>query len=186
MIRFFSGEFWLDRRANGGTVVVLRSAWIAALGYLATILLRELLDPASICEFSLRALRTAAFTNLAVFGAIFAAAYAALYARFASQWTYLAGLYNQIMAAKVRGVGTGTDEKSAMCAWEAGFLEDADELHLARKPMFAGVILSMLEDPDIRAKYIDSTAGGEPRLLALERAAKLSYQNAELQRQRRR
>jgi hypothetical protein len=29
-------------------------------------------------------------------GAIFAAVYAALYARFASQWSYLAGVYNQM------------------------------------------------------------------------------------------
>ncbi len=41
-------------------------------------------------------------TALPTFGAIFAAVYFALYARFASQWSYLANLYNKIKEAETR------------------------------------------------------------------------------------
>lgn len=106
-----------------------------------------------------------------VAGAFFAAAYTALYARFASQWTYVAGVYNQIMAAKVRGIPPDAAAISALNAWQAGFIEDAEDLHLATKPMFAGVVLSMLDEETgtVRAKFVEATAGGQARLEALER-----------------
>jgi hypothetical protein len=69
------------------------------------------------------------------FGAIFAAVYALLYARFSSQWTYLAGVYNQIKAAQVRD----RPAKEALAEWKAGFIEDCDDLHLVRKDMFASI-----------------------------------------------
>ncbi len=179
MIRWLSGEWLLHNRANGGTIVMLRAVWIAQLCYLAGIVLSEAVRPGTLWEFSLEALRNAAVSNWPVAVGSFAAAYTALYARFASQWAYLAGVYNQIMAAKVRGIQqTDVDVVRALQYWEAGFIEDAEELHLATKPMFAGVVMSFLEDPGVRQKYIDTTAGGLPRLLDLERRVKIAFKKA--------
>jgi hypothetical protein len=57
------------------------------------------------------------------------------YARFSSQWSYLAGVYNQIKAAECR---TGFQE-TVLAQWKAGFIEDAADLHLLRKAMFASI-----------------------------------------------
>src|SRR5438046_3051938 len=73
--------------------------------------------------------RAAMLDNLKVGGVLFAGAYTAFYARFASQWSYLAGVYNQIMAAQVRGIPTDPAGQNAFDAWQAGFIEDAEELH---------------------------------------------------------
>src|SRR3982750_866105 len=103
MVRWLSAEWLLNERPNGGTVVVLRALWVAALGYVCAIVVTELLRPNTVWSFSSVALRAAMLDNLKVGGVLFAGAYTAFYARFASQWSYLAGVYNQIMAAQVRG-----------------------------------------------------------------------------------
>lgn len=113
--------------------MVLRAVWIGVLGYFATIVVTELLRPNTAWVFSLTALRSAIFENLKVGGAIFAGAYTALYARFASQWSYLAGVYNQIMAAQVRVAPPDSEGRRALEFWKAGFIEDAEDLHLATK-----------------------------------------------------
>lgn len=138
--------------------MVLRALWIGTLGYFATIALTELLRPNTAWVFSLTALRSALFENLKIGGAISAGAYTALYARFASQWSYLAGVYNQIMAAQVRGVPPDAEVRRALESWKAGFIEDAEDLHLTTKPMFAGVIVNMLGDADnpVRGAFINA------------------------------
>jgi hypothetical protein len=165
MIRWLSGEFLLDRKANGGTVVLLRAVWIGILGTLFVAIMRELLDPYSVCGFSLHNFRKAIYSAMPAGGGFFAGSYAALYARFASQWTYLAGVYNQIMAAKLRPI-EGDESRLALRRWQAGFIADARELHLAFKPMFVSVIAAMLSEKDVRAAYLD--ANGEKELATLE------------------
>lgn len=59
------------------------------------------------------------------------------------------------MAAKARKVEDG-EPLRALTAWEAGFIADAHELHLAMKPMFAGVILAMLERESVRRAYAEA------------------------------
>ena len=104
---------------------------------------------------------------------IFGGVYAALYARFASQWAYLAELYNQIKAMQINlamSSGTATSAglrevidlsrsveavKSNNCAellaeWKKGFIEDAFSVHLARKPLFRNVIASWAMDADVK------------------------------------
>lgn len=186
-VRWLSGEWQLDNRPNGGTVILLRSLWISALVYTALIGIK-LLFGGAICspDFLNRAKCAAAsgFFHIAV--PAFAFAYTALYVRFASQWSYLANLYNLIMAAKVRGDGAAVSAESegssksveAMQKWQAGFIEDAEELHLATKPMFAGVILSMLAVVGVRERFIEGTAGGEHRLKILEARVRLAYESA--------
>lgn len=96
-------------------------------------------------------------------GALFGAVYAGLYARFASQWLYLANTYNQIKAAECRS------ESSArpLAEWKAGFIEDADGLHLATKPLFASVIAHWAREAAVAQAYADTVTGGADRLAAL-------------------
>jgi hypothetical protein len=94
--------------------------------------------------------------------------YVALYARFASQWAYLAGLYNQINEAKLQAESLFDKGEKTINIWWSGFIEDAEELHLATKPMFAGVIKVLLEREGVRRAYIEGVAGGEDRLKCLD------------------
>ncbi|HEX2451656.1 MAG TPA: hypothetical protein VHJ69_10965 [Gemmatimonadales bacterium] len=103
-------------------------------------------------------------------GGILAAVYAALYARFAAQWTHLAGLYNQIKAAEVRAAESDTEKtKQALANWKAGFIEDADALHLATKPMFAVIIRHWLAEEVVRSEYLAYGLYGQQRLPQLEK-----------------
>lgn len=167
-VGFVAGEWMLRSRPNGGTVILLRAGWITLWFFVLAIVAHESLDPTSTLEFSLTSLRRAARDDLGAAAAVFGASYAALYARFSSQWTYLAGLYNQIMAAKVGGVRETEEAKSALASWQAGFIEDAQDLHLATKPMFASVVASFLSCDGVKATFVKYTVDGERRLRELE------------------
>lgn len=163
------GEFFLDKRPNGGAVIVRRTAWTTTIIYLVTLVVYERLAVGATCRLSLPHADTLRAT-LPWLGAIAAAMYAASYSRFASQWTYLANLYNQMMAAAAAQPTSPSEEsKRALAAWRAGFIEDAEDLHLATKPSYAGVIRSLLSREDVRDVYIRSAFGGEARLANLER-----------------
>ena len=138
IIEFITFEWILTgrRRANGSDVITLRSVLTALLVYAIALGIRNLVDPSRSCSFSWAELGSQLTTTLPWFGAIFAAVYAGLYARFASQWTYLANVYNQIKAAECRGECDGLK----LAQWKAGFIEDAEDLHLACKPLFASVL----------------------------------------------
>ena len=92
-------------------------------------------------------------------GPIFGGVYLALYARFAAQWTYIAGMYNQIMTA----AATGPNYHKVKAQWAAAFIEDADNLHLALKSSIAPVILAWKGDVYVREMFVAHTPGGEPR-----------------------
>jgi hypothetical protein len=164
MLYYLSFEFLLKRGPNGGGVILARSVAISIQTYALTLLVREWLLPNTILGFSLPALKEALLETLPWYGAIFAGAYAALYSRFSAQWTYLADLYNQIMAAQC----AGPSDVEAITLWKAGFIEDADDLHLATKPIFASVIASMLKDEAVRQAFIAHAPGREARLNELE------------------
>jgi hypothetical protein len=110
---------------------------------------------------------------------VFAGAYVAFYARFSAQWTYLADLYNQIKSKEI-DLASAPDcvadaqRKSAIIAieekncgnltcnsayllaqWKLGFIEDAFTVHLAKKPLFASVIVNWAKD-DIPALLLRS------------------------------
>ncbi|GAF89619.1 unnamed protein product, partial [marine sediment metagenome] len=141
---------------NGGSVIVLRALLTAAWLYATALVLRNLLDPSRTWEFNPLELRNQLLQTGAWFGAIFAAFYTALYARFASQWTYLANLYNQIKGAESRAweKGSNVDHNPALAAWKAGFIEDAEELHLATKPLFASVIRVWACQENVKQAFI--------------------------------
>jgi hypothetical protein len=136
-LEMLSGEYLLInfRFPNGGTVVFLRAAHVTLILFFGAIAAINWLDPNRGCNFSWYELRLQTIQHVPWMGAIFVTVYALLYARFASQWTYLAGVYNQIKAAQVRTEIV----PDVLAEWKAGFIEDADDLHLLRKPMFASI-----------------------------------------------
>lgn len=144
---FVSGE-WMFRcgHPNGGTIIILRTVWVTAGIYLLGLGLRSYYNAGCpSCHFDVGALWEDGVTTVPWLGAIFGAVYAALYARFASQWSYLAGVYNQIrqMLATWKPSDGNVDH---LFLWQAGFIEDALDLHLATKPMFATFIGRLLAD----------------------------------------
>ncbi len=95
------------------------------------------------------------------FGAIFAAVYAALYTRFASQWSYLANLYNLIKQASISDSDSINEER--MAEWKAAFIEDAEFLHLSHKENFTSIIHAWAKDALVEEKYCMYTPGGKAR-----------------------
>lgn len=168
MIRHLSCEFVLSKMPNGGTAVLIRSAIISFGLYLVAIALKSRIAPGATWQFDMTALRVVIADTIPWFGAIFAGVYVALYSRFASQWNYLASLYNQIMQTAVQNPPSGISSESALRLWQAGFIEDAEDLHLAGKPMFASVIRSMLAKSEVRSSFITHAPGGAERLARLE------------------
>src|SRR5262249_19684922 len=158
------GEFFLvtrpslrprrHRYPNGGTVIFLRSFVVGVFLCILSFLLAWLSDgldpnPSSPSHpawpmLSMNAVRQGLKTSLSWYGAIFAAVYAAFYTRFSSQWTYMAGVYNQIKAIEAQIAASASNNKrlayKVIASWKAAFIEDADDLHLALKPMFAETI----------------------------------------------
>jgi hypothetical protein len=168
MMDYISGEFLLKNRPNGGTVVLRRTLLISVAAYLLAIGVRSRLELGAMWAFDMSVARKLVVDTIPWFGAIFAGTYVALYARFASQWNYLASLYNQIMVALAQHPPEGMTSSEILALWQAGFIEDAEELHLARKPMFASVIASMLTETAVRDAYVSYTPGGKARLDKLE------------------
>jgi hypothetical protein len=107
--------------------------------------------------------------------AAFGGAYTALYSRFASQWQYLADLYNQIKSKEIdvatglecerleglresitrEPVGaphdSGCNAAALLAEWKIGFLADAVTLHLSHKEPFASVVAGWKDDAVVKA-----------------------------------
>lgn len=165
-----SAEFviseWLP---NGGTAVLVRSIIVTTYVYALGVALRSVLhEDSAALTFDLSRAYAEVRETLHWAGAIFVTVYAALYARFASQWHYLAGLYNQFMAAAMTLQDGDSSAERTLRMWQAGFIEDADELHLVTKPMFASVIEELLKKPEVREIFCTYTPGGAARLLHIE------------------
>jgi hypothetical protein len=176
MIHYLSGEFLLKKMPNGGTAVLIRSGIISLGLYFAAIAIKSRIVPGATWHFDLTQLRLIVADTIPWFGAIFAGVYVALYSRFASQWNYLASLYNQIMQTAVQNPPAGVTNETALRLWQAGFIEDAEDLHLAGKPMFASVIRSMLAKPETRGFFISHAPGGAERLTKLEQTVEKALQ----------
>lgn len=184
LLHFASAEFLLKERPTGGGVVFARATWTALFTYACAVALKESLPPSSKMEFSAAQLRLAVADTLPWLGAIFAGTYAAFYTRFQSQYAYLASLYNQIMATQVQCPSTEAN-KETYAAWWAGFIEDAEELHLDTKPVFASVINSIKDRPGVHDKYVEHTPGGEARwTYVVGRVTRVLAAEAERQRKR--
>ena len=164
-VEFLSFEFFLTRLflPNGGGIILLRTFGISVLIMLAGFALRNFIDPNRSWDFSITELRLQMLDMAPWAGAVFAGTYAALYARFAKQTDYLAGLYNQIKAAESQAA----PQSQVIAQWKAGFLEDAQMLHLATKPLFASIVSEWANDDSVRAHFESLAAGGTERLKKL-------------------
>ena len=133
-----AGEFFLKVWPNGGTAIIVRTLWVTALLYTSALLLRAV----GYTDWSLgidwHKLREEVQATTTWLGAIAGVVYTALYARFSAQWSYLADVYHQIKSAIITGPNNPSEEqREQLTYWKAAFVEDAQDLHLVRKKMFA-------------------------------------------------
>jgi len=152
LLELSSGEWMLTKgdRANGGTIILLRSLQVATLVFLFAALLEHAIGDGK--------------PSVTWYGAIFAAAYAAFYTRFASQWIYLSNLYNKIKETEAIMTPDCEARLGKLAEWKAGFIEDAEYLHMVRKKSFAPIIKAWGKEDQVKKKYCDNTPGGETRL----------------------
>ena len=146
----------LRHRSNSGSIIFLRSVIVSVYVFAFALWLRAIIDPETSWQPSLEEARISVRDGIPWLGAIFAAVYAGFYSRYASQWSYIAGLYNQIMAASA--VTTVPEEENeALLNWQAAFIEDCYHLHLDRKQVFAFVIKQMLGEEAVLKTFISCT-----------------------------
>jgi hypothetical protein len=163
-----TGEWWFwIGRPNGGTVIFFRTLQITAILYVIGLTLQSiLLSCSGPCELDLSGPFQDIGNTVPWLGATFGAVYAALYARFASQWSYLAGVYNQMRQTLVN-LRKLEDRDGAIhehvLLWRAGFIEDALDLHLATKGMFGPFLRRLLEQDGVRARFERFTFEGRER-----------------------
>lgn len=171
--KIFNGEFFLDRKANGGGVIAARSIWTSVLIFFCSLVLYELINPSKSFCFDFTELRRLAIDKFEWFGAIFVAVYVALYTRFSAQWSYLANLYNQIMQSRAEQAATlergrppltewalalEIDRQEELYAkWMAAFIADALEMHLATKGTFKDCIHAMLALDGVKEAFLDGS-----------------------------
>lgn len=189
-VSFFSGEWILTRcgKSNGGTVIVLRSLW-TSFWIMAVLVLGYSIQIGSVSNiFNWDLIKSKIVDGLKVFATITAFVYVALYARFASQWRYLADLYNKIKEAEIKSCtpDEGFDIESPnpkrsdpINEWKAGFIEDADELHLATKKIFMSILYNWLDDPGVKYQFINNTPCGEEHYAHLRRRVRVAYKKHE-------
>lgn len=98
----------------------------------------------------------------------------AFYTRFASQWKYLATLYNNTKAAEV-----AKGDPLALAQWKAGFIEDAQARHMECKSSFVPVIATWLNKPEVVKAFTDFTIADGERLVILRKNLEFSTQVVE-------
>ncbi|KVC70838.1 hypothetical protein [Burkholderia ubonensis] len=167
-VSLISGEWLLSSvgLSNGGSVIVLRALfvalWVLLLVMPASLAVKDLLDTTRGGTFDGNRLIQYMAHHLTAAAVVFGSVYTALYARFAAQWRYLADVYNKIKEAEVK-YSTQPDAAERLAEWKAGFAEDAEELHLATKKIFAQVIRTWLVRPEVKNAFVRYTEGGESR-----------------------
>jgi hypothetical protein len=179
----FTGEWMFFRgRANGGAVIFLRSVQITVIMCAFALALHS----GTYAEWTWRVwtwridsgqLQHEVADNVTWLGAVFAGVYAALYARFASQWSYLGGEYNQMRQTLVTASKDPGTDHDHLRLWKAGFVEDALDLHLATKTMFAPFILRVLKDHHVAKAFDAYTVHGQKGRNRLQKQLKKKYPN---------
>jgi len=111
------------RIPNGGAAVLFRALISGVIIFSLVLVFLNVSDPMRTWQFSSQELRTQIIEKFPWFAAIFAGIYTALYARFSSQWSYLANLYNSIKQVEINAA-----DKEVLAEWKAGFMEDAETL----------------------------------------------------------
>ena len=169
-LKLLDGEWILGLLPNSGGVVAFRALLISVEVFILAIGIDSYLRPGRALTFDPVAFASTVREHWAWLGAMFGATYAALYSRFAAQWTYLAGLYNQLMAAEEQELRASLppDRRAKRVLRWAAFIEDAVAMHLSVKASYSSVIATLLSDPEIREEYATSSADEPNRLARLE------------------
>ena len=161
LLDFLSGQWILDLRGtNGGDVVVLRAAVITLTFSVVAVMLKSWIRPQENFTWSADGLQGELVELAGWISGFFGAAYLALYTRFVSQWSYLANVYNMIKQAEA---AEGAQTK-VITEWKAGFLEDADHLHLVGKKSLAPIIKHWAEEKGVAEAFLTATPGGQAQL----------------------
>ena len=127
-----SGE-WLLRKDNGGLKIATRTALVSAELYGAALVLSAATRPGAIwLTFDLKQMCTLVHETIPWLGAILGSTYLALYSRFASQWSYLSGLYNSIMSAEA----LQDANQKPLTEWKREFCTECELLHLSKREPF--------------------------------------------------
>lgn len=159
-------------KSNGGAVVALRALWTTAIFAVVAVIAVSAFEPERIGPATVNGALDAFWTVSNHIVIFLGASYVALYARFVSQWGYLAGLYNMIKQIEA----TPGSDKKIIAEWKAGYLEDAENLHLAAKNNLAPVLYAWVKDPAVIRAYIKNTPGGSNRLRRLRCLACCAYE----------
>jgi hypothetical protein len=174
---------WLltPTRPNGGDVVLARSLAVAVLLCGIALILWNAVDPDLTGPMTWKGLGRQLVDAAPWFAAAAGAVYAALYARFSSQWGYLAALYNQIKQAEIELTcveGANADAAwKKLAQWKAGYVEDAQDLHLHTKGNIAGVIHFWGKDPEVASAFANWTPGGARRWNQVQAEVAAAYLN---------
>ena len=169
---WIAGEWLLNVfGANGGTVIALRAVWISIFFTALAMASVSFFDPSRVCSISRNSIAEVFWAVSSTVVVFLGASYLTLYARFVSQWSYLAGLYNLIKQTEA----TACVDQKVIAQWKAGYLEDAENLHLAAKNNLAPVLHAWTKDAAVESEYIKSTPGGKKRFDELSIVAKRAY-----------
>ena len=178
VISFFDGQWIIGESGkNGGDIVAWRSLWVGTWLILITIGLQALVDPDRHGPITWHGFFSQLSGLGAVIGGIYGGTYAAFYARFVSQWSYLANLYNLIKQAE----STGGAKTEVLAQWKAGYIEDAETLHLLCKRSVAPVVKSWATDKSVVKAYTEHTPGGDARLRRIQHAVEAACAKLELE-----
>ncbi|MES2676683.1 MAG: hypothetical protein V4660_20770 [Pseudomonadota bacterium] len=169
IISFMTAEFFLKKRPNGGKAVLFRSLFITTYLYLFAIVIKSFTAENSTFSFSLSQFVTEVNATIPWLGAIFGATYAALYTRFSSQWSYLAGFYNQQIQASL-SLSEEVLNGDNYAIWQAAFIEDAVCMHLATKIGFSNAILMMIKEEKTRKILEEDQHFGNERVAQIEKS----------------
>jgi hypothetical protein len=142
VLRIVTRENLLDGGRNGGAVVTARAFSVTVILFLPAFLLSWLVTGGEFLEHFVE--------RLPWLAAIFAAAYTAFYARYASQWSYLSNVHNQISQAEL----TPHLDAGALARWKAAFISDAAKLHLWKKGNFRAVCGRFWGTPQVREQFL--------------------------------
>jgi hypothetical protein len=164
VLSFFTGEGLLRYRSNSGPIILVRTIWTSFWIYTFALALANMRNWNWHPSFWHQSLYSHAPDHIEWLGAIAAVVYAAYYARFSSQWTYLANLYNQIKQLEVElqpqptvALSQRVCHAASLAALKAAFIEDAKTLHLAGQKSFKYAVARWAKQPCVIPAFAGSS-----------------------------
>lgn len=174
VLRHLTGEYLLDRHANSAEVILLRTVITSFFISVFALWLEQKGHWNLAVSTWPNAYLNHAAGHIPWLGAIAAAVYAAFYSRFASQWSYLADLYNQVKqkeASLPSQESSDTTGKGCPFATVAGLkaalIEDAKTLHLATHKSFKYAVATWSKEPCVVQAFAGTIDGERTRLKSI-------------------